>query len=101
MSKELLLQFAKGGGLDKHLYIVYDVVGGEAKIEKVNFMRVCDNDVLNRFNLSGEKDIPENDIMKAAQIFIENNKIETIEGNPFWSLPSGTEITLNIYQNGK
>ena len=98
MGKDLLLLYAKGGDIKnkKHYYINFDVVDGKVKINSVSALKFGNSNVFFRVGLTGEDDVPIDEVEAASKIFIENNEIDTIEGNPWEGLKNNTKFTLNI-----
>ena len=97
MSKDLLMQYAKGGDMSPHFYIVFEVKEGKVIIHSCEKLKNGTNDILFRLVLTDDgRDVPEDDIDEAVKEYINNRTIETIDVVPFEGIPPGTEFTLNI-----
>jgi len=92
MSKDLLLQYANGGGLEPFYYVTYEIRNGEIKIFSVRKIIGGTNDIWFRYDITHEEDKDREEIMQAIEDYKKNNEISWIPREQCIDC----DITLNI-----
>jgi len=78
MSKDLLLQYAKGSDLEQKYAIVYEAVDNKAIIASCQPIQLDENVFIRMILTDKGEDIPDNEVLEAAKEYMKNNPCETV-----------------------